>query len=76
MCLAVPGKIVSIIDNQAVIEYGVEKRKATLLDANYAIGDYVIVQGGVVAMKVDKEEAEISLRQYCEALGQSDADNA
>lgn len=69
MCLAVPGKIVAIHDDQATIDYGVEKRIAKLLDGEYAVGEYAIVQGGFVVQKIPAKEAQESLKLYQQACG-------
>ncbi len=64
MCLAVPGKIVEIKNAVATVNYEIEKRKGKVLDNSYKTGDYVIVQGGIVIQKVDKQEAIASLKLY------------
>ena len=48
MCLSIPGKIIRIINNEAIIDYDIEQRKGLILDPGYKEGDYVILQGGVV----------------------------
>ncbi len=64
MCLAVPGKIIEIKKEFAVVDYGLEKRKGKLIEKSYSKGDYVIIQGGIVVQKVEKKEAEEALRLY------------
>lgn len=71
MCLAVPGKIVRIAGGTATIDYGSEKREAALLEQRYAVGEYVLVQGGFVVESVPAEQAEESLKLYREALSES-----
>ncbi|HLC50225.1 MAG TPA: HypC/HybG/HupF family hydrogenase formation chaperone [Candidatus Nanoarchaeia archaeon] len=68
MCLAVPGKIIEIKGNEAVVDYDIEKRKALLLEKTYKIGDYVIVQGKVVVQKIEKKEALDALRLYKQSV--------
>lgn len=58
MCLAIPGKIVSIKEGKAVIDYGREKREAIAKGIDVKEGDYVLVQFGIVAEKLSKEEVE------------------
>ncbi|MFH1173715.1 MAG: HypC/HybG/HupF family hydrogenase formation chaperone [archaeon] len=70
MCLLVPGKIISIDEDIATVDYGIETREAKLLDDSFTIGDYVLVQGKIAVMKVPEEEAEESLRAYQEVLSQ------
>jgi hydrogenase expression/formation protein HypC len=66
MCLAVPGIIKEIKEGKAVVDYGVEKRVAAVMDKSFKRGDYVIVQGGVIVMKVSKKEAVAALKNYGE----------
>ncbi|MEK6943254.1 MAG: HypC/HybG/HupF family hydrogenase formation chaperone [Nanoarchaeota archaeon] len=68
MCLAVPGKIIEIKGNEAVVDYDIEKRRAVLLEKTYKIGDYVIVQGKVVVQKIEKKEALDALRLYKQSV--------
>jgi len=63
----VPGKIVQIKGDTVTLQYGEEQRQATLVEGTYKEGDYVLVQGGIVLEKIDKEEAEESLAFYVEA---------
>ncbi len=66
MCLAIPGKIVEIVDAEnhlAKVEVGGVRRNvntALLDDAN--IGDYVLIHVGFAMSKVDEQEAEETLR--------------
>ena len=67
MCLAIPGKIVRLEADEAVVDYGYEQRSARLIEDNAVVGDYVIVQGGFVIEKISAEEAEKALSLYAEA---------
>jgi len=68
MCLAIPGKIVEIVDaeNQiAKVEVGGVKRNINIgmLPANEThVGDYVLIHVGFAMSKVDEREAEETLR--------------
>ena len=74
MCLAVPGKIVSIEEKDDLLRMGKvdfegvvkEVSLATVPDA--AIGDYVIVHVGFAISKLDEEEARKTLGLIREAL--------
>lgn len=68
MCLLVPGKITAINDETATLDYGSEQRVARLIEDGYEVGDYAIVQGGIVIEKVDAAEAEQALRSYADAI--------
>jgi hydrogenase expression/formation protein HypC len=88
MCLAIPGKIVEIVDVEnciAKVEVGGVKRNVNIgmLDKDEThIGDYVLIHVGFAMSKVDEKEAEETLRtlqelgQYQEELEQfSQSDN-
>ncbi|MDQ3134447.1 MAG: HypC/HybG/HupF family hydrogenase formation chaperone [Acidobacteriota bacterium] len=66
MCLAIPGKIVEIVDieNQiAKVEVGGVRRNINtgMLDET-RIGDYVLIHVGFAMSKIDEHEAEETLR--------------
>lgn len=63
MCLAIPGKIVKLIKDKAIIDYGEEKREAQNI-INAKVGDYVIVQVGKVVQKVKKKDALKSIKAW------------
>ena len=68
MCLAIPGKIVEIVDEEnsiAKVEVGGVKRNVNIgmLDKEEArVGDYVLIHVGFAMSKVDEQEAEDTLR--------------
>lgn len=64
MCLMVPGKIISLASGRAVVDYGTEKREGIIVEGDYSVGEYVLIQGGIVIQKIPKEEAEESLKLY------------
>ncbi|MDG6228869.1 MAG: HypC/HybG/HupF family hydrogenase formation chaperone [Candidatus Thermoplasmatota archaeon] len=71
MCLAVPGKIISIDkeNNQATIDYGNKTiRKANISLVTVSVGDYVLVHAGFAIQKVDPKEAEETLALFREIL--------
>ena len=57
MCLAIPGKVVLIQDGKALVDYSGEKHEAIAKGIDIHIGDYVLVQFGMVVEKLNKEEA-------------------
>jgi len=66
MCLAIPGKIVEIVDEEnriAKVEIGGVRRGVNIgmLD-DVVIGDYVLVHVGFAMSKVDEKEAHETLR--------------
>lgn len=68
MCLAIPGRIVEIVDeaNQiAKVDVGGVKRNINIgmLEKDEArVGDYVLIHVGFAMSKVDEHEAEETLR--------------
>jgi hydrogenase expression/formation protein HypC len=68
MCLAIPGKIVEIVnvENQiAKVDVGGVRRNINIgmLDENeVAIGDYVLIHVGFAMTKIDEKEAKETLR--------------
>ena len=66
MCLAIPGKIVEIVDPEnhiAKVEVGGVKRNVNIgmLD-DIVVGDYVLIHVGFAISKVDEKEAEETLQ--------------
>ena len=64
MCIAFPGKILSIDeDNIAVVDISGTRREVSLdiLDEEGKIGDYVISHAGFAIHKVDEEVAKEDL---------------
>ena len=69
MCLAIPGKIVELVDDAenffAKVDVGGVRRSVNLglLDRDQvAFGDYVLIHVGFAMSKVDEHEAEETLR--------------
>lgn len=68
MCLAIPGQIVEIVDEEnqiAKVEIGGVRRNINigLLDRNTLnLGDYVLVHVGFAMSRIDPHEAEETLR--------------
>ena len=68
MCLATPGRIIEISDEDpgfpvATVDFGSVTRSAQLIYVPEAkVGDYVIVQAGFAVRRVDPDEAEEALR--------------
>ncbi|KZL89696.1 HypC/HybG/HupF family hydrogenase formation chaperone [Clostridium magnum] len=62
MCLAVPGKVLSIENNKGVIEIGNMRREVFMhLLPDAKVGDYVLVHAGCAMQTIDEEEAKITL---------------
>lgn len=71
MCLAIPGKIISIdtTDNQAVVDYGSgTKRSANIQLVEAKVGDYVLVHAGFAIQVLNKKEARRTLALFREMM--------
>lgn len=68
MCLAVPGKIVSIDESNPELKMakvnfsGVSKEVCIQWLPDIAVGDYVLVHVGFALNKIDEKDAEETLR--------------
>jgi hydrogenase expression/formation protein HypC len=72
MCLAVPAKILEIIGDKAIADFGGVKREIMVnLLANVKVGDYVIVHTGYAIETLDEAEALETLRLWKEILLES-----
>ena len=66
MCLAIPGKIIEIENDTATVDYGSEKRKATIFEGDFSLGDYVIIQSKLVIEKIPKDQTISWLKAFKE----------
>ena len=78
MCLAVPGKIVSITDSDPLVRQGQVAFGAVRKSVNLAfvpeaeVGDHVLVHVGFAMCRIDEEAARATLRRL-EELEEPDA---
>jgi hydrogenase expression/formation protein HypC len=71
MCIAFPGKILSIDeDNMAILDINGTRREACLdiVDEDVTIGDYVICHAGYAIHKVDEDLAREKLELLKELI--------
>lgn len=79
MCLAIPGKIVELVDDEnriAKVDVGGVRRNvnvAMLDEEGVRVGDYVLIHVGFAMSKIDEREAEETLRLLRE-IGQYEAE--
>jgi len=66
MCLAVPGKIVQLIDHRtAMIDFmGIQKQIALDLIQDPVVGEYVIVHAGFAIQKLHADDARESIKLF------------
>lgn len=58
MCIAIPGKILSIEDGKATVDFSGNQIKAYVGLVNAAVDDYVLVHAGCIIQKMKQQEAE------------------
>jgi hydrogenase expression/formation protein HypC len=68
MCLALPARVVALLDlEMATIDLGgIRKKISIVLVPEVQLGDYVIVHVGYAIGMLDPEEAEATLRLFAE----------
>ena len=66
MCLAIPGKVVSIEDRQAVVDFKGNQVKVNVALIQPKVGDYVLIHAGCAIQVIDGAEAE----EMLEILGE------
>jgi len=72
MCLAIPGKVLSLDGNKGMVEIGNMKRAVFMhLVPEAALDDYVLVHAGCAINMIDEEEAKITL-DILKELGQNE----
>jgi hydrogenase expression/formation protein HypC len=78
VCLAIPARVVELLDgDEAVVDLaGVRKRISLALVEDIAIGDHVIVHVGYALTRLDPEEAQRTLDAFAAAGVLADADSA
>jgi hydrogenase expression/formation protein HypC len=77
MCLGVPGRIIEIAGNEAVVDFfGVTRRvRLELVDQPVAPGDYILNHVGYAIRRIPEDDIEGTLKLYEELLREaSDAD--
>ena len=70
MCLAIPGEVLELEEDHALVDYGGAKSKVNISfveDVN--VGDYVIVHVGYAIQKMSKKEAQESIEMINQVLG-------
>ncbi|MEM4663046.1 MAG: HypC/HybG/HupF family hydrogenase formation chaperone [Candidatus Diapherotrites archaeon] len=60
MCIACPGRVVSVSKDgtKAIVDYGNEKREVNNSMAKAKVGNWVLVQYGMIVLKLSKKEVE------------------
>jgi len=76
MCLAAPAKVISITDNEAVVDYNGVRATARLdtLTEPLAAGDYVLIHTGFAIRRLSPEDGEETLKLFDELAASLDAE--
>jgi hydrogenase expression/formation protein HypC len=72
MCLAIPGKIMSVEGNQADVDFGGARRKVNVSLVDAQPGTWVVVHAGFAIETMDEEEAKETLKLWGEMLAQEE----
>jgi hydrogenase expression/formation protein HypC len=75
MCLAIPGKILEISENSALVDFdGIKQNVIIALIQNPEIGKYVIVHAGYAIEMMNEKEAKVAIEQWKELADEQDLD--
>ncbi len=67
MCLAIPGKIVSIDGNTALVDFdGIQQEVIIALVLNPEVGKYVIIHAGYAIEQMEEKDAMEAIEQWKE----------
>lgn len=59
MCVAVPGKVIEVYEDEALVEFIESKKKVNIALINdVKVGDYLLIHVGIAIEKIDKDEGE------------------
>jgi len=73
MCLTVPAKVLEIHGKKAVVTSRGWTREVDASHVKTRVGEFLLVQGGVAMMKIDRKEAEDILHAWDEVEAAGDA---
>ena len=73
MCLAIPGKILEINGNSALIDFdGIKQNVIIALIQNPEVGKYVIIHAGYAIEQINEQEALEAIEQWREIAEDQD----
>ena len=77
MCLAIPGKIVSIDGNTAIVDFdGIQQKIIIALILNPEVGKYVIIHAGYAIEQMEENDALEAIEQWKEIADDQSLDLA
>jgi len=74
MCLALPGKVISIKGDTADIDFGGVVKQANITMVDVKIGDWAVVHAGFAIEVMDEEEASKTIELWNEVLAHDETD--
>jgi hydrogenase expression/formation protein HypC len=75
MCLAIPGKILNIEGNSALIDFdGIKQKVIIALIQNPEVGKFVIVHAGYAIEMMDEKDALEAIEQWKELAEEQNLD--
>jgi hydrogenase expression/formation protein HypC len=76
MCLGVPGRVIEVRDNLALVDFfGVTRQvRLELVDAPVAPGDYILNHVGFAIRRIPEADIEGTLAMYEQLLREADTD--
>lgn len=75
MCLAIPGKILEIDGNSALVDFeGIKQKVIIALIQNPMVGKFVIVHAGYAIEMINEKEAMEAIEQWKEIAKNQDLD--
>lgn len=73
MCVAIPGKVIEILGEEAVVAFGsITKKVNVMLIENLQINDYLIIHGGCAIDKMSRDEGEETIKVFKELINEMD----
>ena len=73
MCLTVPAKVVEVRGHTALVTSRGWTREVDTSHVKTRVGEYLLVQGGIAMMTIDRKEAEDILQAWDEVEAAGDA---
>jgi len=64
MCLAIPGQVIKINGRKATIKYPNVTNDALISETDIKVGDWVMVQMGIIIKKLNKTDALKALQNW------------
>ena len=75
MCLAIPGKILELEGNSALVDFdGIKQKVIVALIQNPVVGKFVIVHAGYAIEMMNEKEALEAIEQWKEIAADQDLD--